>query len=120
MLKFIYAGDTERQKEGQWHRWPFVYLHGMAERINMASFEEGGEAPDICLANESMDNYVPCIGNGLPVQSWDGSLSIPCLVNDSPAVCVLYQRPLVGFGGRIALVEDLVALQHVVVPGDWR
>ena len=120
MLTFIYAGDTERQKEGQWHRWPFVYLHGMAERINMASFEEGGEAPDICLANESMDNYVPCIGNGLPVQSWDDSLSIPCLVNDSPAVCVLYQRPLVGFGGRIALVEDLVALQHVVVPGDWR
>ena len=63
MLTFIYAGDTERQKEGQWHRWPFVYLHGMAERINMASFEEGGEAPDICLANEPMDNYVPCIGN---------------------------------------------------------
>lgn len=119
MLKFIHADYSN--KELLWHRWPFVYLHGEAERMNMQAFNDGGEAPDICMANMPMDEFVPCIGNGLPCQSWKGTLSIPCEVNGIPAVCVLSQNRLAGvFGGRIALVKDFTALQHVMQPTDWR
>jgi len=119
MLKFIHADYSN--KELLWHRWPFVYLHGEAERMNMRAFSEGGEAPDICMANMPMDEFIPCVGNGLPCRSWKGLVSIPCEVNDIPAVCVLAQNGLdVVFGGRIALVKDFSALQHVMQPTDWR
>lgn len=119
MLKFIHADQSN--KELLWHRWPFVYLHGEAERMNMQAFDDGGEAPDICMANMSMDEFVPCVGNGLPCRSWKGIVSIPCEVNGQAAVCVLAQNGSEGlFGGRIALVKDFTALQHVMQPSEWR
>lgn len=121
MLKFIHA-DSNKDRKRLEHRWPFVYLHGQAERMNDQIFNEGGEAPDICMANEPMDNYIPCVGNGLPCVSWKGTVSIPCLVNDTPAVCVLSShRSTDGhFGGRIALVKDIEGLRHALSPLEWR
>jgi hypothetical protein len=117
MLKFIHA---DQNKDSLWHRWPFVYLHGEAERMNTKAFSEGGQAPDICMANIPMDEFVPCVGNGLPCRSWEGTVSIPCEVNGKPAVCVLSQDRIGSFGGRIALVQDFQALQHVMQPKEWR
>ena len=116
MLKFTHS---DQNKDLLWHRWPFVYLHGEAERMNMQAFSEGGEAPNICMANKPMDEFVPCVGNGLPCQSWKGTISIPCEVNGKPAVCVLSQDRGI-FGGRIALVQDFPALQHAMQPMSWR
>ena len=126
MLKCIHANWSNDEvfyieKELIWHRWPFVYLHGEAERMNFSAWNDGGEAPDICMANMSMDQFVPCIGNSLPCQSWKGTVSIPCEVNGQAAVCVLSNDRLGNlFGGRIALVKDFTALQHVMQTKDWR
>ena len=43
------------------HIWSFVYFHGEAERMNNKAFAEGGDAPDISIANEPIENYLPRI-----------------------------------------------------------
>jgi len=114
MLKFAHVS-----RPFEWHNWPFVYLHGEAEQINMQAFNDGGAAPDICMASEPLANYVPC-PDGFPDRSWKGVISIPCMVDDYPAVCVLSSGKRGMFGGRIALVKDFTALQHVMSPDDWQ
>lgn len=118
MLKFIHL---DNQKELLWFYWPFVYFHGQAENINIASFNEGGQPPDLCMASEPLHMHIPCGEDGLPKPEWKGTASIPCEINGKPAVCVLSKDRIGGmFGGRIAFVDDFEALQHVMQPQDWR
>ncbi len=103
-----------------WHQWPFVYLHGEAEGMNYRAFNDGGSPPDICMANESLISYVPyVIENGFFKCRWQGTMSLPCKVNEHEAVCVLKGTLGLGLQGRIALVKDFPSLQHVLNVDKW-
>lgn len=106
MLKFSHRSESNEKSE---FIWPFVYLHGKAEDMNMEAFRNGGDAPDLCVANEPIENY------------WkDETVSIPCEAGGLPAVCVLSMRSGSFPSGRVALVSDLKALQHTCSVNDWR
>ena len=55
MLEFTHRSA---ENEKSLHIWPYVYFHGEAERMNDKAFAEGGDAPDISIANEPMENYM--------------------------------------------------------------
>ena len=53
MVNLYYASD---EMDKLHHRWPFVYLHGEAEDMNLPVFAANeGAAPDICVADVPLD-----------------------------------------------------------------
>lgn len=119
MLEFTHRSA---ENEKSLHIWSFVYFHGEAERMNDKAFAEGGDAPDISIANEPMENYMlmktwmgelAVMGLGVPV------MALPCTVGGKPAVVVLAVRPYGPIGGRIALVSDVEAMRHAYDVANW-
>ena len=57
MVNLYYASD---EMEKLHHRWPFVYLHGEAEDMNLPVFAANeGAPPDICVADVPLDEASP-------------------------------------------------------------
>lgn len=123
MLEFTHRSA---ENEKSLHIWPYVYFHGEAERMNDKAFAEGGDAPDISIANEPMENYMlmktwmgelAVMGLGVPV------MALPCTVGGKPAVVVLATRKSADSfaltGGRIALVSDVEAMRHAYDVANW-
>lgn len=87
----------------------------MAERINDEAFANGGDAPDICLANEPIEDYRRLVCPAVIVcQVQDGNIC-------HDAVVVLAHNGIQDHRqGRVALVHDIKAMQHAYTPEDWR
>lgn len=113
MLEFVHRNA---ETENDHHIWPFVYLHGEAERMNEEAFSNGGDAPDLCMANEPIEKYIP---DGLHGRAYK---AINCVVGGKPAIVVL-AKTLGENGpvcGRISLVDDVEAMRHTYTPENWR
>ena len=117
MLEFSHRSE-EKEKSKSFHIWPYVYFHGRAEDVNRKASEEGGDAPDISIANEPLAKHYP--------HGATGDVAIPCVIAGEQAVVVLSSnrsRVLCGrivFGGRIVFVSDIEAVRHAYTPYDWR
>ena len=102
------------------HRWPFVYLHGDAEDNN-------GAIDDICVANKPLSDYIECL-HDIPIQEnglykWKGTMRISCKVHGKPGIVVISTERHENYslyGGRIALLTDKKAIEHVNDPQAWR
>lgn len=141
MLEFTHR-STENEKS--LHIWHFVYFHGEAERMNDKAFADGGDAPDISIANEPIENYLPMFSKrdrheALTFGADPSAVmvlgvqvaALPCTAGGKPAVVVLATRPqsLHSFrmgrtihgpiGGRIALVSDVEAMRHAYDVANW-
>lgn len=114
-LVFYHCGDDTIPEIEQYHRWPFVYLHGEAEDLNA---ENTPEASDLCVATKPITDYVGPLKN---LSSYVLLHKIECFVYDKPAMCVLRKRENEAFlSGRVALLEDEVGLAHIMNPDEWR
>ncbi len=104
-LEFYHLSDPANKQ----HRWPFVYLHGAAERHNEEQQRQHGdwkwEAPDLFEANQPM----------------------PVVEGDYPAM--LYGMRVVAFlrmrhdhlHGRVASPDgDTIAFLHAQNVKEWR
>lgn len=100
----------------EYHRWPFVYLHGDAEYTTPPS--DDGFASDICVSNMPMDGYGP-INDALKEPG--SSVELRCKVDGFDAVAVIARRSGDFFlSGRIALLSDEKALEHARDVKAWR
>lgn len=108
-LEFFYATEENYYK---YHRWPFVYLHGEAERI------EGFDYTDLCVCNIPMDE---CVDDALLWKSRT-VIEFPCKVHGLDAIAVIGRRSEYDryFSGRIALLHDEEALKHARDIAAWR
>ena len=96
----------------EYHRWPFVYLHGDAEYTTPPS--DDGFASDICVSNMPMDSYGSIIEPG-------SSVELPCKVDGFDAIAVIARRNGYFFLlGRIALLSDEKGLKHARDVEAWR
>ena len=86
-------------------RWPFVYLHRMAERMNeqIGRLHRWDSAPDLLSADQPM-----------PVSPGQ----YPVTLYGVPALAVLALRWEV-YGGRVALLDDPEGLAHAQNPQEW-
>jgi hypothetical protein len=122
MLEFHHNNG---HREG--HDWFYVYLHGKAEQFGFECFNDeecfpGSSAPDICIANRPISDYLPVDQYGVAVyQKEPTTLVLHCLVHGHPALAVISnEHCLPVMGGRIALINDIEALKHCLTPKDWR
>lgn len=112
-----------RENYLEYHRWPFVYLHGDAEYTTPPS--DDGFASDICVSNMPMDDYGP-INDALKEPG--SSVELRCKVDGFDAVAVIARRSsdILPFqkdcflSGRIALLSDEKALEHARDVKAWR
>jgi hypothetical protein len=123
MIIFKHATD-ELEKSGEWHRWPFVYLHGEAEWLNIQYSEDNSSAPDICLANVLISEVLKCdlSPSGIPVGIIEDTF-VHCQIDHKGVMidAVLALSTANGmYGGRVALIRDQKGIQHVYNPKDWR
>lgn len=129
MLEFTHRSA---ENEKSLHIWSFVYFHGEAERMNDKAFAEGGDAPDISIANEPIENYLPMFSKrdcheALTFGADPSAVmvlgvqvaALPCTAGGKPAVVVLAVRPYGPIGGRIALVSDVEAMRHAYDVANW-
>ena len=115
MVNLYYASD---EMDKLHHRWPFVYLHGEAEDMNLPAWEAGGgAAPDICVADVPLDEAFKPTTVG-------ETKELECTVNGLKAVAVLHNKNNGEFGsyvqGRVSLISDPEALKHAMAVSDWR
>ena len=108
-LEFFYATEENYDK---YHRWPFVYLHGEAERI------EGFDYTDLCVCNIPMDK---CVDDSLLRKS-RSVVELPCKVHGLDAIAVIGRRSKRDpyLAGRVALLSDEKALKHARDIVAWR
>lgn len=133
MLEFTHRSA---ENEKSLHIWPYVYFHGEAERMNDKAFAEGGDAPDISIANEPIENYLPMFSKrdcheALTFGADPSAVmvlgvqvaALPCTAGGKPAVVVLATRKSADSfaltGGRIALVSDVEAMRHAYDVANW-
>jgi len=115
-LKFVHRSQQNHEYK---HIWGYVYLHGQA------AVSDHELASDLCIANQPISNYVPVDDNIDIIVSgkWNGTISIPCYVNDVPAACVISTERFEGrhdlCGGRIALIHDIKAMKYIYEPTKW-
>ena len=115
MVNLYYASD---EMEKLHHRWPFVYLHGEAEDMNLPVFAANeGAPPDICVADIPLDEAFKPTTVG-------ETKELECTVNGLKAVAVLHNKDNGAFGsyiqGRVSLVSDPKALEHARDVASWR
>ena len=110
MVNFTHRSESNEKEQ---HIWPFCYFHGEAEDRNYEAFQNGGDAPDLSVADEPIDKYI----KGDLV----GSVAIPCTAYGEPAVVIVSRdRFRNGISGRIALIADIKGMKHVYSIEDWR
>ena len=102
------------------HRWHFVYLHGEAEAMSVYDDSDDCQAPDICVCDRPLSDFLICNTHGMPIIKTVFKMEIECTVNGVPALCVIGNRREGIFGGRIALLSDEKALEHVKSIDQWR
>ena len=114
MLEFYHRDASTEHNYGI---WPFVYFHGEAERMNNAAFEAGGDAPDLCMCNKYMHDYITL---GFKSHAQHGDLmTFSCKAGGLDAICVI--ACVHGqIQGRIALATDHEGLRHALSPKEWR
>ena len=115
MVNLYYASD---EMEKLHHRWPFVYLHGEAEDMNLTVFAANeGAPPDICVADVPLDEAFKPTTVG-------ETKELECTVNGLKAVAVLHNKDNGAFGsyiqGRVSLASDPKALEHARDVASWR
>lgn len=114
--------DDAKVDDVKRHMWHFVYLHGKAEDMFAEAFIDGGNAPDLCMANVPLAKYFPCDERGLPIREEPHNFTVvplACTIGGKPGVVVLSNSYERGFNGRAALIEDVEAMRHIYSPQDW-
>ena len=102
-MEFRHEQDPKAQG---WYRWPYVYLHGIAEKRNAerGSIEGWDTAADIFVANGPMPTEVGEYRANLYGRE---------------VVAVLAVRDAF-FNGRVAEIDDPEGLAHAREPDSWR
>ena len=113
ILEFFHLPDVDDLTKHMWH---FFYLHGEIENANMEAFGNGGCAPDLQCASESISRYVH--------DDFIGEMFLPCIACGKPAVVGISAKEWEDgrrhVCGRISWISDKEGMRHVYSPEDWR
>ena len=107
MTRFFHCDDNRGE-----HYWPFVYLHGQAEHLSGALYQAY-----ICRSEVDRGaDDIFCCDSPMPIEPGEYLAEL----YGHPVIAVIDYAGRNFLCGRVALIDDEVALAHCRIPQDWR